>query len=101
MPPLNGRLSLRFEPTDSWQASVHVRFADNQERLSPRDVSDPRIDPEGTTGWLTLAADVLLRRGNWGFRIGADNILDEHYRVHGSGVDARGRNIYAGARYQW
>ncbi|NIV18928.1 MAG: TonB-dependent receptor [Woeseiaceae bacterium] len=101
VPPLNGRLSLRFEPTDSWQASVHVRFADNQERLSPRDVSDPRIDPEGTTGWLTLAADVLLRRGNWGFRIGADNILDEHYRVHGSGVDARGRNIYAGARYQW
>ena len=65
-----------------------------QDRLSPRDEEDPRINPLGTTGWGTI--NLLV---NWqasphlelGLRL--ENLADKKYREHGSGIDAPGRNI--------
>ncbi len=101
VPPLNGRISVRYEPRDDWLAALRATFAGRQDKLSPRDVSDPRIDPTGTAGWLVLGADVTWYRNDWEFSLGVDNLFDASYRVHGSGIDARGRNFMASVEYRW
>ncbi len=94
IPPLNGKLGLEYFFKGTWRMEPYLLFASNQDRLSPRDVRDPRINPMGTTGWGTL--NLLL---DWqataslqlGLRL--ENIADKAYREHASGIDAPGRNI--------
>ncbi|MFC1689929.1 TonB-dependent receptor plug domain-containing protein [Pseudomonadota bacterium] len=94
IPPLSGRLGLVFLHGEQWRFEPFIDFADRQDRLSPRDESDPRINPLGTAGWGTVnflaswqATDTL----ELGLRL--QNLGDNNYREHGSGIDAPGRNI--------
>ena len=94
IPPLNGQVGLEYFFSDGWRIEPFVLFASQQDRLSPRDVGDPRINPLGTAGWGTL--NLLI---DWqatptlqlGLRL--ENLADKSYREHGSGIDAPGRNI--------
>lgn len=102
LPPLSGRIEVDYDHGKDWSASAWISFAGRQERLSARDIRDPRIDPNGTPGWASIgaraswhAADSLL------LTIGIDNILDQRYRRHGSGIDAAGRSVSASARFAW
>ena len=80
--------------TDSERA-----LADGQDELNPDDLTDPRIDPDGTGSWERLDLDFggplgAQRGSTW--NIGLHNILDEAYRVHGSGFDAPGFGVVVG-----
>jgi len=94
IPPLNGKLGLEYFFKGGWRIEPYLLFASRQDRLSPRDVHDPRINPVGTSGWGTL--NLLL---DWqvtqllqlGLRF--ENLADKEYREHASGIDAPGRNI--------
>jgi outer membrane receptor protein involved in Fe transport len=93
VPPLNGRIGLVYN-TGTLRLEPRIDFASRQDRLSPRDEEDPRINPAGTDRWLTVS--VLL---SWqaspdvelGLRL--ENLADRNYREHGSGIDAPGRNV--------
>ena len=102
IPPLNGRMSLRYQYSDRLTLEPYIVFAGTQDRLSPRDMNDVRIDPAGTPGWVTanLGAEWKLKE-SWLLSVGFENILDRHYRVHGSGVDAVGRNLFASLAVTW
>ena len=94
IPPLNGRLGLVWQPRENLRLEPYLDFADSQERLSPRDEGDPRIDPNGTPAYGTL--NLLLTwqatdRLTTGLRL--ENLGDKRYREHGSGIDAPGRNL--------
>ena len=94
VPPLNGRLGLIYQPWQSLRMETYLDFADRQDRLSPRDEEDPRINPRGTAGWGSL--NLLLSwqasaRTKLGLRL--QNLADKNYREHGSGIDAPGRNL--------
>ncbi len=94
VPPLNGRLGLTWEPGNGLRLEPWLDFASKQDRLSPRDQEDPRIDPNGTDGYVTfnvLASWQINPRLELGLRL--ENLLDEPYREHGSGLDAPGRNF--------
>jgi outer membrane receptor protein involved in Fe transport len=94
MPPLNGRLGMVFKPGDTWRFEPYLDFASRQDRLSPRDEEDPRINPQGTPGWGTLnllASWQASPRLELGLRL--QNMGDKNYREHGSGIDAPGRNL--------
>lgn len=99
IPPLSGRLSVSYDAGSNFRLDAWIRFSGEQDRLSTRDVRDIRIDPNGTSGWGILGA-----RGSWDFRsgwnftLGIDNVLDKRYRVHGSGLDASGRNLMISVR---
>lgn len=86
-----------------WEEPVRRRFfvegtvvvADEQDDLSTADMLDTqRIPPGGTPSY-----EVFNLRGGWRFNehanlaLAVENIADEDYRVHGSGVNGAGRNF--------
>ena len=94
--PFTAFLGLRWEPPGGcvW-AQGEWGYAAREDRLSLRDRTDTsRIPPEGTPSW-----NVVNLRG--GVRIGEDvrfgvsleNVLDEDYRIHGSGQNEPGLNL--------
>ena len=102
IPPLNGRVLFTYDSGRDYRLESWARFADAQDRLSARDVRDSRIDPQGTPGWIVVGARLQKEIAtNWRLSIAADNLLDKRYRVHGSGLDAPGRNFMISARYVW
>jgi len=94
IPPLNGRLGLVYQSGDRLRIEPYLDFASRQDRLSPRDEEDPRINPLGTSGWGTINLNVSWQAAPWaelGLRL--ENLGDKNYREHGSGIDAPGRNM--------
>lgn len=95
IPPLSGQLGLDQNLGSQWQLQVIFSYAARQSRLSDRDVSDPRINPEGTGGY-----GIIDLFANWNpsyditIRTGLENILDKQYREHGSGLDGPGRSFH-------
>jgi outer membrane receptor protein involved in Fe transport len=93
IPPVNGQVGLLYRPIPRLRVEPFIRFAAAQDRLSDRDRTDPRINPNGTPGWVTAN----LRLG-WEFnervraRLVVENIFDQPYRDHGSGINAPGIN---------
>ena len=54
-----------------------------------------------TAGWLALDVRGGVRlRASWDLSLGATNLLDRSYRVHGSGIDAPGVRVFAGLRWR-
>jgi outer membrane receptor protein involved in Fe transport len=96
IPPFNGQAGFIYRPLASLWGEVFVRFATSQKALSERDLTDPRINPNGTAGWVT--ANVRLgweMSRNCILRLAAENLFDQGYREHGSGINAAGRSLIA------
>jgi len=94
IPPLNGKVGMVYTPWLDMTVEPFFLFAAEQDRLSSRDVGDPRIDPDGTPGWGTLNLDLRWHAGpelDLGLRL--ENVLDKRYREHGSGLDAPGLGV--------
>jgi outer membrane receptor protein involved in Fe transport len=100
MPPMLGRAGVRYDaPRLPCWVEFFSRVAGSQDRLAAGDRSDPRICPggpddcDGTAGWYTLNL-----RGGWQpdeaieINLALENLTDERYRIHGSGLDAPGFN---------
>jgi hemoglobin/transferrin/lactoferrin receptor protein len=96
MMPTNARLGLRYQSyaPRSWWVESEVVLVDDADKLSMRDKADTeRIPPGGTPGYTLWN----LRGGmdlSDSFKLNAslDNLLDDNYRVHGSGQNEPGRN---------
>ena len=93
IPPFNGRASWKYN-NEKWWMGTEIQFASEQNRLSARDIRDPRINPLGTSGW----GSVNLLWGmqfepKWLINLRFNNILDKAYRSHGSGIDSAGRHF--------
>ena len=112
-PPLNGIIGIQWEPenTQYW-ATLFVRAAAEQRRLNRSDIRDPRIqgktrDPAavefdnngnavdaGTPGWWTLNIRGGVKLFDYTrLTLSLENLLDQRYRPHGSGVNAPGFNV--------
>lgn len=91
IPPIFGTAGLVFDIRESLTFEAYLMYAGAQDRYSPRDEVDPRIEPGGTAGWVTWnarAAWVPSPRFNTSLRI--ENLGDRRYREFGSGLDAPG-----------
>lgn len=78
---------------NKWFASAELLFASKQSRLAQGDKDDNRIPTGGTPGWnvLNLYAgyELPLLKCN----LSLQNILNEDYRTHGSGINGTGRSV--------
>lgn len=92
IPPLSGRLGVRFELASSRYFIESIAdFAFRQGRLSAVDEGDPRIPAGGTPGYGVAHLRGGARLGDGLFAtLTVHNLTDSGYRVHGSGVDGPG-----------
>jgi hemoglobin/transferrin/lactoferrin receptor protein len=97
--PLMGRIGMRWDVNDKVWLEGACTAAAKADNLSTRDRSDTsRIPPGGTPGYTV--GDI---RGGWNctadlsLTLAIENITDEDYRVHGSGLNEPGRNIILAA----
>ena len=94
IPPLNGKLGMLYRPLPTVWIEPFFRFCSPQDRLSNRDLTDPRLNPDGTAGWTAASLRVGWNVGKYLTLHGTlENILDQPYREHGSGISAPGTNL--------
>ncbi|TAE49660.1 MAG: TonB-dependent receptor, partial [Bacteroidetes bacterium] len=94
IPPLNGRLGLRYQSEKGLRVQGECVFAGMQDRLSTGDTKDHRIPAGGTPGWYLLNVHAAWQYQQFYLSAGAQNLLNRAYRVHGSGVDGYGRSFW-------
>ena len=103
IPPTQGIVGSQWRsPGNRCYARIDSWLAAKQDRLDPvRDVSDERIPIGGTPGY-----GLLNLRFGWGFgqrnrnrlSVNLENLTDEAYLVHGSGVFGTGITARLGLR---
>jgi hemoglobin/transferrin/lactoferrin receptor protein len=97
--PLTTLLGLRFEPPNGrfWAQAEWVH-AEKADRLSLQNETDTqRIPPGGTPGYdvFNVRAGYRVLRGV-DVLLSIENLTDENYRIHGSGVNEPGLNLVFG-----
>ncbi len=101
IPPLHGRAGIQWETASGWNARAEWRYAGAQRRLSGGDVNDHRIADGGTDGWQVVNLYAGYAHARWGMNVGIQNLLDERYRTHGSGVNGYGRSGWGAVRWRF
>ena len=102
--PLVASLALRYDsPDQRWWVEGRITAADKQDELSARDQRDTqRIPPGGTPGYLVASIRAGLQVSeNLELTAALENITDEDYRIHGSGVNQPGISAIIGAKVSW
>ena len=112
-PPLNGMFGIRWHPSvKRYWGEFFVRGATEQRRLNRSDIRDPRIPGttretdeikfdsdgeavgQGSPGWVTLNLRGGYQVTDFNrLTVALENLLDERYREHGSGINAPGLNV--------
>ncbi|MBW4699471.1 MAG: TonB-dependent receptor [Aphanocapsa lilacina HA4352-LM1] len=97
IPPFNGMLGVRFQPTPGTYIEPYLRYATYQGRLSENNLTDPRINPNGTPGFVVpnLRAGFPLNSATT-LRVNINNVLNTNYREHGTTLDAPGFGVNVG-----
>ncbi|HIF34532.1 MAG TPA: TonB-dependent receptor [Planctomycetaceae bacterium] len=102
IPPMQGVFGFRYRQPRR-QLDFYTWMSDRQDRLDPvRDLSDERIPIGGTPGFATLnlrVAQTLGRCEQHRLSLSLENLTDQPYLVHGSGV--YGTGITARLGYSW
>jgi len=95
VPPVNGTIEVRYAHAETRLVfGAAMRWAAAQDRLAPADLGDARIPIGGTPAYAAFD----LRAG-WRFerhfQVSAvfENVFDQVYRVHGSGINGAGRGV--------
>lgn len=99
IPPLNGKLALRYSKS-RLLAEAEFLFATKQDRLSNGDIDDHRIPDGGTPGWDIVNLKAGYSWNKISLHAGLQNIFNQAYRIHGSGVDGFGRSVWISLQFE-
>lgn len=104
MAPISGSVELRWtHPSDRFWVEGSIYGAATQDNLAASDAGDgERIPTNGTPGYVVASI-----RSGWQVRdnllltCAVENLTDEDYRVHGSGLNEQGINGVIGVEVTW
>jgi hemoglobin/transferrin/lactoferrin receptor protein len=97
IPPVHGQVALLWEPTARFTLEAILRYYGTQDRLSPRDLTDTRMDPQGTIGRALAFVRMQWRVDErLTLRLDVENVFDQDLREHGSGINVPGTNVILG-----
>ncbi len=100
IPPMHGRTFLQWKhPTVD--LTVEYQYAGLQNRLAQGDKDDNRISKGGTPGWGIMHLHAGKSFGTIQLRSGIVNLFNTDYRMHGSGINGMGRNVYISAQFRF
>lgn len=91
IPPLFGRLSLDCQLEKLW-LNLEWQAAGKQTRLAAGDREDNRIPKGGTPGWNIVNLNTRYAMRLFTFDLSLQNLFNQDYRYHGSGVNGYGRS---------
>jgi hemoglobin/transferrin/lactoferrin receptor protein len=94
IPPFFAAATLAFQTTSHWRNSLDFLCTSKQSRLAAGDKSDPRIPTGGTPGWQVLNLRSTYAWKALSLHAGLNNLFNQAYRTHGSGIDGQGRSIW-------
>lgn len=100
IPPLEGLFGITWKPNDNVWLEYFNLFGSKQDRLSPGDIKDIRIPDGGTPAFLTFNV-----RGGYDFEkygratLTIENITNETYKYHASGIYMPGTNFVLGYEF--
>lgn len=98
--PLNGSVLVEWVDRSGLFIGGVLRWAAEQDRLSPGDVADARIPKGGTAGHVVIDGWAGIRVGRTAFfGVKLVNVLDERYRIHGSSILSPGRGVSLSASW--
>lgn len=93
--PATGRLGLRWARPRQYWVEAACTVAERADRLSSGDRADTsRIPPGGTPGYAVFDVRAGWRVSrDFAVSMAVENVTDEDYRIHGSGINEPGRNL--------
>ena len=91
IPPLFGRLALDCQMEKLW-LNLEWQAAGKQSRLAAGDRDDNRIPKGGTPGWNIVNINTRYAMRLFTFDLSLQNLFNQDYRYHGSGVNGYGRS---------
>ncbi len=94
IPPMNGKVGLRGDFIQHVSFIAEWVFAADQDRLSSGDMADDRIAEGGTPGWNIFNIYAGYDHRYFSVNASLQNLFDEAYRIHGSGIDGIGRSFW-------
>jgi outer membrane receptor protein involved in Fe transport len=100
IPPLYGRFGANYE-IKHWNFTAESLFAGKQSRLAQGDKDDNRIPFGGTPGWHALNLYAGYTADVFSIRTGLQNIFNEDYRTHGSGINGVGRSGWLSVQFNF
>lgn len=100
IPPVNGRISSKWH-NKKWLAAAELQFASKQDRLAQGDKDDNRIPAGGTPGWKVINFFGGYKFPMFNFNAGIQNIFNEDYRTHGSGINGVGRSAWLSVKFKF
>lgn len=100
IPPFHGRTYLQWKP-GKMMYMIEYLYAGSQNRLAQGDKDDNRIPKGGTPGWNILNMHASIDFNTVVLRTGVANIFNQDYRMHGSGINGLGRNLYISAQFRF
>ena len=102
--PFRGSVSLRYDdPSGKLWSEARLTAAAEADRLAANDKGDTqRIPPGGTPSYFTAALYAgWVATDNLQFNLALENLTDEDYRIHGSGLNESGFNATLSAKLTW
>jgi len=99
IPPLKAYVGIGRELTAKLDAELVFRLASRQDRLSLEDKEDNRIPEGGTAGYAVIDIRSSLKASdNASLYCVLENLTNQEYKEHGSGIWGPGRGIRVGIR---
>jgi hemoglobin/transferrin/lactoferrin receptor protein len=92
IPPLFGRFALNYTK-NAWFLMAEMLAATKQNRLAQGDKDDNRIPIGGTPAWQIVNIYGGYRWQKLNINLSCQNIFNQDYRTHGSGVNGVGQSL--------